>query len=175
MITVVLYEPEKPANTGNIIRTCQAFDMKLAIVGKPSFEISDKALRRAEMDYAIGFEIEQYPDYETFLTRHKEEGYYVTRYSDRTYSNYDFSDVKKDIFLMFGKESTGIPKDILKKHLDHCMRIPMTIDSRSLNLSNSVAIVASEVLRQRNFAGLSTVETIKGRDFLKNWDPEKDR
>ncbi len=173
MITIVLYEPEKPANTGNIIRTCQAFDMKLAIVGKPSFEISDKALRRAEMDYAIGFEIEQYPDYDSFLKKHKEEGYYVTRYSDRTYSNFDFSDPKKDIFLMFGKESTGIPKEILKAHLDRCMRIPMTINSRSLNLSNSVAIVASEVLRQRNFQGLSTVENIKGCDFLKNYDPDK--
>lgn len=170
MNRIVLFQPEKPANVGNIIRTCMALDAKLTIIGPLTFELNDKTLRRAEMDYAIGFEIERFDTIEEFLLAHpNEEGYYVTRYSERVYCDYNISDSSKSYFFMFGRESTGIPKDVLKDHYDHTMRIPMAINARSLNLSNSVAIVLSEALRQQNFPSLATTETIKGRDFLKNY------
>lgn len=170
MNRIVLFQPEKPANVGNIIRTCMAFDCKLTIIGPLTFELSDKNLRRAEMDYAVGFPIEILPSLDAFYEAHMdEEGYYVTRYSDRVYCDYDLKDTAKNYFFMFGRESTGIPKDVLKNHFDHTMRIPMAINARSLNLSNSVAIVLSEALRQQSFPSLSTIETIKGRDFLKNF------
>lgn len=168
MNRIVLFQPEKPANVGNIIRTCMALDARLTIIGPLTFTLDDKTLKRAEMDYAIGFNIERFDTFEDFLKVHgDEEGYFVTRYSDRTYCDYDLKSVNKNRYFMFGRESTGIPKDILKENYDHTMRIPMAIDARSLNLSNSVAIVLSEALRQQNFYSLATVETIKGRDFLK--------
>lgn len=170
MNRIVLFEPEKPANVGNIIRTCMALDAKLTIIGPLTFELNDKNLRRAEMDYAVGFPIERFDTIEAFLKAHPNEiGYYVTRYSQKVYSDYDVSDSSKSYFFMFGRESTGIPKDVLKEHYDHTMRIPMAINARSLNLSNSVAIVLSEALRQQDFPSLATTETIKGKDFLKNY------
>lgn len=170
MNRVVLFQPEKPANVGNIIRTCMAFDCKLTIIGPLTFTLDDKAFRRAEMDYAIGFEIERLATIEDFLRIHgNEDGYYVTRYSSKTYCDFDLSSVSTNHWFMFGRESTGIPKEVLKQHYEKTMRIPMAIDARSLNLSNSVAIVLSEALRQQNFFSLSTTETIKGKDFLKNF------
>ncbi|MFA6830355.1 MAG: tRNA (cytidine(34)-2'-O)-methyltransferase [Bacilli bacterium] len=167
MNRVVLFEPEKPANTGNIIRTCKAFDLKLTIIGNISFEMSDKAFRRAQMDYCIGFEIERFATIEDFMKVHgHEKGYYVTRYSKNLYSKPDYSDAGSNQWFMFGRESTGIPKEVLKTHLENSIRIPMTPDSRSLNLSNSVAIIMSEVLRQQNYFGLSIREEIKGEDLL---------
>jgi len=167
MVYVVLFEPEKPANVGNIIRTCMAFDAKLIIIGPLSFDLSDKSLKRAGMDYMIGFDIEFLPDIPSFYAKHKDANvFYVTRYSKKVYSSADYSDITSDLFLMFGRESTGIPHDVLREHLEKTVRIPMVIDARSLNLSNSVAIVLSEAERQRKFFGLSTVEAIKGQDFL---------
>ena len=174
MNRVVLFEPEKPANTGNIIRTCMAMDAKLTIIGNPTFDISDKALRRAEMDYAVGFQIERFRTIDEFLKAHGfEDGYFVTRYSNKVYSDYDLSNPGINHYFMFGRESTGIPKDVLKAHYEKTMRIPMAIDARSLNLANSVAIVLSEALRQQGFPSLSTEETIKGRDFLKDYPTGK--
>lgn len=174
MNRIVLFQPEKPANVGNIIRTCMALDAQLTIIGPLTFELSDRTLRRAEMDYAIGFEIERFDTIDEFLSAHPhEEGYYVTRYSENVYSDCDIHDSAKSYFFMFGRESTGIPKDVLKEHYDHTMRIPMAINARSLNLSNSVAIILSEALRQQNFPDFSTTETIKGRDFLKNYPTGK--
>lgn len=174
MNRIVLFQPEKPGNVGNIIRTCMALDASLTIIGPLTFPLDDHSLRRAEMDYAVGFPIERFDTIEEFLERHsKEEGYYVTRYSERVYSDYDISHPEKNYWFMFGRESTGIPKDVLKAHYDHTMRIPMAIDARSLNLSNSVAIVLSEALRQQNFPNLATTETIKGRYFLKDYPTDK--
>lgn len=170
MNRIVLFEPEKPANVGNIIRTCMALDAKLTIIGNLTFELSDKSLRRAEMDYAIGFDIERFQTIEEFFAVHgKEEGYFVTRYSNKVYCDFDLSHSERNMYFMFGKESTGIPKDVLKEHFENTMRIPMAINARSLNLSNSVAIVLSEALKQQNFPNLATIETIKGKDFLKNY------
>jgi tRNA (cytidine/uridine-2'-O-)-methyltransferase len=170
MNRIVLFEPEKPANTGNIIRTCMAMDCKLTIIGNPTFELTDKAFKRAEMDYCIGFEIERFNTIDEFLAKHgKEDGYYVTRYSENVYSSFDYSSVSDNHWFMFGRESTGIPKEVLKEHYGHTIRIPMAINARSLNLANSVAIVISEAIRQQGFYNLATTETIKGRDFLKNY------
>ncbi|MFA6861248.1 MAG: tRNA (cytidine(34)-2'-O)-methyltransferase [Bacilli bacterium] len=170
MNRIVLFEPEKPANTGNIIRTCMALDATLTIIGNPTFDLSDKAFKRAEMDYCIGFKIERFLTIDEFLAKHgKEDGYYVTRYSENVYTRFDYSDIACDHWFMFGRESTGIPKDVLKSHYDKTIRIPMAINARSLNLANSVAIVLSEAIRQQGFYNLATTETIKGRDFLKNY------
>ena len=169
MINVVLFQPEKPLNTGNIMRTCVASGAKLHIIGPLTYKIDDKGLKRAGMDYLVGFSYEYYDSYEEFVLKNNNPlVYYITRYGKVAPSEIDFKIVESDIFVMFGKESTGIPKEILKDHLDDCFRIPMIEGVRSLNLSNCVAIVIYEILRQRSYEGLSKVETIKGEDFLIN-------
>lgn len=167
MINIVLYRPEKPQNTGNIMRTCVAIHATLHIIGPLSFSIDSKDLKRVGMDYIDDLKMFYYPDYETFDKKyHEQEIFYITRYSDKVYSSFDFSNPIKDIFVMFGRESTGIPHDILREHPDHLLRLPMVPEARSLNLSNCVAIIAYEILRQQNFPNLSTSEAIKGSDFL---------
>ena len=119
------------------------------------------------MDYIDDLKMHYYPDYESFVKENPNaDVYYVTRYARTVYSTYDLSNPSRNIYLMFGRESTGIPHDILKSHEDRLMRIPMVPEARSLNLSNCVALVAYEVLRQQNFPNLATEEAIKGPDFL---------
>ena len=167
MINIVLYRPEKPQNTGNIMRTCVAIHAKLHIIGPLTFSIDSKDLKRVGMDYIDDLKMHYYPDYEAFVKENPNaDVYYVTRYARTVYSSYDLSNPLKDIYLMFGRESTGIPHDILKCHEDRLMRIPMVPEARSLNLSNCVALVAYEVLRQQKFPNLATEEAIKGPDFL---------
>ena len=167
MINIVLYRPEKPQNTGNIMRTCVAIHATLHIIGPITFSIDSKDLKRVGMDYIDDLKMHFYPTYEDFEKKYKDqEIFYVTRYSQRVYSTFDFSDPIKDVFVMFGRESTGIPHEILLQHPDHLLRLPMVPEARSLNLSNCVAIIAYEVLRQQNFIGLSTSEAIKGENFL---------
>ena len=169
MLHIILYRPEKPQNTGNIMRTCVAIHAKLHIIGPLTFSIDSKDLKRVGMDYIDDLKMEYYQDYEDFLKRSNLDNiYYITRYSNKVYSSFDLSNPVKDIGLMFGRESTGIPHDILRSHPDRCMRIPMVPEARSLNLSNCVAIVAYEVLRQQKYPELSTSEAIKGEDFLIN-------
>ncbi len=167
MIGIILYRPEKPANVGNIIRTCMATEAKLYIIGPLSFSLTTKELQRAGMDYIKESDFVIYENYEVFLKDFEDKNiYYVTRYSNNLYSSFDYSRVDEEIYFMFGRESTGIPHDILRKNINKTVRIPMTISARSLNLSNSVAIVLYEALRQRKFYGLATYETIKGENFL---------
>ena len=168
MIHIVLYRPEKPQNTGNIMRTCVAIHATLHIIGPITFSVENKDLQRVGMDYIDDLKMEFHPTYEDFLKAYPDANvYYVTRYAKTVYSSYDFSKLMaEDIFLMFGRESTGIPHDILKAHQDKLMRIPMVPEARSLNLSNCVALVTYEVLRQQNFPNLATEEAIKGPDFL---------
>ena len=168
MIHIVLYRPEKPQNTGNIMRTCVAIHAILHIIGPITFSVENKDLQRVGMDYIDDLKMEFHPTYEDFLKAYPDANvYYVTRYAKTVYSSYDFSKlIAEDIFLMFGRESTGIPHDILKAHQDKLMRIPMVPEARSLNLSNCVALVTYEVLRQQNFPNLATEEAIKGPDFL---------
>ena len=169
MIHIILYRPEKPQNTGNIMRTCVTIHACLHIIGPLSFSIDSKDLQRVGMDYIKDLKMYFYPTYEDFIAKYpNQEIYYVTRYADKVYSSYDFSNPIKDVFLMFGRESTGIPHDILRAHPDHLLRIPMVPEARSLNLSNCVAILAYEVLRQQKFPNLATSEAIKGEDFLIN-------
>ena len=167
MIHIVLYRPEKPQNTGNIMRTCVAIGAVLDIIGPLSFSLDHKDLLRAGLDYIDSLKYNVFPTYEDYLKEYPNaDTYYVTRYSNKVYSSFDFTDSNRNIFLMFGRESTGIPHDILRSHPDRLLRIPMVPEARSLNLSNSVAIVVYEVLRQQKFTNLSTSEQIKGENFL---------
>ena len=151
MINIVLYRPEKPQNTGNIMRTCVAIHATLHIIGPLSFSIDSKDLKRVGMDYIDDLKMYFYENYEEFAKKHpNEDVYYITRYSNKVYSTFDFSDPIKDIYVMFGRESTGIPHDILREHPDRLLRLPMVPEARSLNLSNCVAIVAYEILRQQS-------------------------
>ena len=169
MIHIVLYQPEKPQNTGNIMRTCVAINATLDIIGPICFSLDSKDLKRAGLDYIDSLKYHYFSSYEEYLKEYPHANtYYVTRYSNKVYSSFDFTNTGEDIFLMFGRESTGIPHDILRDHSDRLLRIPMVPEARSLNLSNSVAIVVYEVLRQQKFRDLSTHEAIKGEDFLFN-------
>lgn len=168
MIHIVLYQPEIPQNTGNIIRSAMAINAKVHLIKPLGFSLDDKSLLRASMDYIDDVEIQEYENYDEFVKLNPNiKIYYVTRYSNKCYSDFDLSDPSEDLYFMFGRESTGIPHDILLKHQDECMRIPMSLNARSLNLSNSVAIVIYEACRQQDFYSLATFETIKGEDFLK--------
>ena len=166
MINVVLYEPEIPANTGNIMRTCMAFNIRLHLIEPLGFSLDEKHLRRAGMDYVNDLDYQTYKNWNMFLETNKGSFYFVSRYATKTPDEFDYTKDEGDIYLVFGKESTGIPKDILYDNLDTCMRIPMVKEARSLNLSNCVALVSYEVLKQLNYPELCKHETIKGEDFL---------
>ncbi|MDY0177635.1 MAG: tRNA (cytidine(34)-2'-O)-methyltransferase [Bacilli bacterium] len=167
MIHIVLFRPEKPLNTGNIMRTCVAIGAKLHVIGPIDFSLAEKDIKRAGLDYIERLKLEFHREYFEFENKYgKEDIFYVTRYANKTYTSFDFSDSCKDIFLMFGRESTGIPHEILRENKNCLLRIPMISDTRSLNLANSVAIVVYEVLRQQKFEGLATQEEIKGSNWL---------
>lgn len=167
MLHVVLYEPEIPQNCGNIMRTCMASNTRLHLIEPLGFKLDEKHLRRAGMDYMKELDYTIYPDWESFTSAHPSENYYfMTRYGHVPPSHFDFTACEGDIYLILGKESTGVPKSILKHHLDHCMRLPMVPNARSLNLSNCAAIIVYEVLRQLDYPDLSCEEAIKGSDWL---------
>ena len=154
-INIVLVEPEIPQNTGNIARTCAATGAKLHLIKPLGFEITDKYLKRAGLDYWDKLEIEEHENLQAFLNKYEPKGnmFFVSTkathcYSDIEYSKYD------EIFLLFGKETKGLPEDLLKKYINQTIRIPMKNRIRSLNLSNSVSIVVYEVLRQVEFDDL---------------------
>lgn len=166
MINIVLYEPEIPTNTGNIMRSCVATSAKLHLIKPLGFSLDEKSVKRSGANYIDKLNYELYENYQDFLNKNTGEFYYFTRYGKKPHTSFNYSDNKKNIYLIFGKESSGIPKEILKNHLDRCMRIPMTKDVRSLNLSNCVAIVLYEVLRQQNYNNLLTKEPHKGENYL---------
>lgn len=154
MINIVLLEPEIPANTGNIGRTCVATGTRLHLIEPLGFSLSEKALKRAGMDYWPELDVTTYVDYADFLTRNPDAKlYFATTKGRHIYSDAHFED---NCYLVFGKESAGIPEEILKEHPDTCVRIPMVGETRSLNLSNSVAVVLYEALRQHGFANMKT-------------------
>lgn len=167
MINIVLYEPEIPQNTGNIMRTCVATGAKLHLIKPLGFELDEKRIRRSGVNYIDKLKYEVYENFDDFKNKNQGTYYYFTRYGKKPHSSFDYKeDINKDIYLIFGKESTGIPKEILQKDLEHCMRIPMTSDVRSLNLSNCVAIVLYEVLRQFDYNDLLRTEPHKGENFI---------
>ena len=148
-LNIVLYEPEIPANTGNIGRTCVATGTKLHLIEPLGFSLSEKALKRGGMDYWSQLEVERYVNYEDFLQRNPGAKIYMaTTKAKKIYSEASY---EPDCYIMFGKESAGIPEEILVEHPEECVRIPMIGETRSLNLSNSVAIVLYEALRQNQF------------------------
>ena len=154
MINIVLLEPEIPANTGNIGRTCVATGTRLHLIEPLGFSLSEKALKRAGMDYWPDLDVTTYIDYEDFLARNPgAQIFYATTKGRHIYSDAAYPD---GCYIMFGKESAGIPEEILREHPDTCVRIPMIGETRSLNLSNSVAVVLYEALRQPGFAHMKT-------------------
>ena len=158
-INIVMVEPEIPQNTGNIARTCAATGGKLHLVEPLGFEITDKALKRAGLDYWDKLEIEKHISLNDFLEKYKPEEnnmYFVTTKGKKCYSDVDYSQID-EVFLLFGKETKGLPEDLLQKYIEKTIRIPMRSTLRSLNLSNSVAIVVYEVLRQKDFENLEEI------------------
>ncbi len=167
MLHIVLYEPEIPQNTGNIMRTCVASGCQLHLIEPLGFQLDEKHLKRAGMDYRNELVYTTYPNFNAFKQANPSGHYYfVTRYGNVPPETYDYTKCEGDIYLIFGKESSGIPKELLQGYLDQCMRIPMIASARSLNLSNCVAIVAYEVLKQLGYPNLVQHECIKGEDFL---------
>ena len=163
---IVLYQPEIPQNTGNIMRTCAGTNTKLHLIKPLGFSLDEKHLRRSAVNYFENCNYQVYEDFSDFVNKNKGQYYFLTRYGTNTYTDYNFSNTNEDIYLIFGKESTGIPKEILKEDLDHCMRLPMTDKVRALNLSNCVAIATYEVLRQNDYFDLLRTEPFKGEDYL---------
>lgn len=149
-LNIVMVEPEIPQNTGNVARTCAATGARLHLVKPMGFEIDDKKLKRAGLDYWHLLDITYYESLDEFMEIHRNDTmFYFTTKAPRAYSDVDFPD---DVYLLFGKETKGLPEDFLKEHYDdRCVRIPMIDEARSLNLSNAVAIAAYEFLRQKNF------------------------
>ncbi|MDD5828945.1 MAG: tRNA (cytidine(34)-2'-O)-methyltransferase [Lachnospira sp.] len=149
MLNIVLHEPEMPANTGNIGRTCVAAGARLHLIEPMGFILNDKMVKRAGLDYWDKLDVTVYDDYDDFLKRNPGAKIYMaTTKAHKTYAEVNYED---DCYIMFGKESAGIPEEILVDNEDTCVRIPKIRDIRSLNLSNSVAIVLYEALRQHNF------------------------
>ena len=160
---IVLLEPEIPANTGNIGRTCVATGTRLHLIEPLGFRLGEKELKRAGMDYWPQLDVTTYMNYEDFLRRNPGAKIYMaTTKGPQVYSDVSF---EPDCYLMFGKESAGIPEDILVKNQETCVRIPMIGDIRSLNLSNSVAIVLYEALRQNNFDHMNLEGHLRNYDW----------
>lgn len=158
-LNIVLVEPEIPQNTGNIARTCAAIGAKLHLVYPLGFSISEKAVKRAGLDYWDKLEIEEHISFNEFLNKYKPEEndmYFVTTKGKHVYSEPKYEEME-EVYLLFGKETKGLPEDILQKYINKTIRIPMRETLRSLNLSNSVSIVAYEVFRHANFAGLEEI------------------
>ena len=157
MLNIVLVEPEIPQNTGNIARTCACTNCRLHLVRPFGFEISDKTLRRAGLDYWKYLDITYYENEEEFFEKHKNDTIYY--FSTKAKHNYTEITYPDEVYLMFGRETKGLPEHILQANPDTTVRIPMLPTLRSLNLSNSVAIATYEVLRQQGFEGFDTEGT----------------
>ncbi len=166
MINVVLFEPEIPENTGNIMRTCAASGARLHLIRPLGFAMSTGIIKRSAVNYIDKVDYTLYDDFLDFISKNPGEYYFFTRYGKKPHSEIDYTDKKKNIYLIFGKESTGIPKEILRKYLDRCIRIPCSDNVRCLNVSNCVAIAVYEVLRQQNYNDLLRYEPFKGEDWL---------
>ncbi len=153
-LNIVLVEPEIPQNTGNIVRTCAATGAVLHLIGPLGFSIEDRYLKRAGLDYWDEAKINYYDSLQDFMDKYGDHKLYYST----TKAIYNYCDVayEEDCFVLFGKETAGLPEELLKDNKETCIRIPMKEGIRSLNLSNSVAIVVYEAFRQRNFENLST-------------------
>ena len=157
-INIVMVEPEIPQNTGNIARTCAATGAKLHLVKPLGFSIDDKYLKRAGLDYWDKLEIEEHDNLNAFFSKYKMNNnmFLASTKSKQTYSDVDYTKFD-EIFILFGKETKGLPEDLIENNMKQAIRIPMREGLRSLNLSNSVAIVVYEILRQNNFNDLQQI------------------
>ncbi len=162
-INIVLIEPEIPQNTGNIARTCAATGASLHLVRPLGFEIDDKKLKRAGLDYWHSLDITYYDSLSDFMEKNKgEQMYFYSTKAPQKYTDIQYPD---KVFLVFGKETAGLPEELLKANPDRCVRIPMRDGLRSLNLSNSAAVAVFEVLRQRDFSQLKTAGELTKYDW----------
>lgn len=154
-INIVLYQPEIPANTGNIARTCLATDATLHLIHPLGFSTDDKMVKRAGLDYWENVDIREYDSIQDLYATYTEGTfYYIENFGTKYYTEYDYSNSDEDLFFVFGRETDGIPKSLLEGKEDRCLRIHMSDKVRSLNLSNTSAIIIYEALRQRGFSGL---------------------
>lgn len=168
MLNVVLFEPEIPGNTGNIMRTCVATNTHLHLIKPLGFSLEDKYIKRSGVNYIDNCHYTVYENIEEFFAKNPGEYYFLTRYGHKPHSDFDYSDSNKNIYFIFGKESTGIPKEILKPHIYRCIRLPMTDKVRALNLSNTVAIMVYEALRQQNYNDLLRDEPHKSKTYIED-------
>lgn len=153
---IVLYQPEIPANTGNIARTCLATNTTLHLIRPLGFSTDDKMLRRAGLDYWHNVNIMEYDSIDELYEKYKHGlFYYIENFGKKYYTDYDYSNINDELFFVFGRETDGIPRALIEGKEDHCLRIHMTDQVRSLNLSNTAAIVIYEVLRQQGFPALT--------------------
>lgn len=173
-LNVVLYHPEIPQNTGNIMRSCVGFHAKLHLIKPLGFSLDEKHLKRSSLDYFEFLEYEVYEDYKDFKKKNPGKYYFFTRYGHQSPASIDFTKSQENIYLILGAESTGIAYDILKENLDSCYRIPTTNKVRSLNLSNCAAIVLFLASSQLQDAEIYSdePECFKGKNFIEDLDVE---
>jgi tRNA (cytidine/uridine-2'-O-)-methyltransferase len=154
-INVVLYQPQIPSNTGNIARTCAGTDTNLHLIRPLGFSTDDKMLKRAGLDYWQFVNIFYYDSLDDFYEKNVGgEFFYITKFGKKPFSSFDYSNVSKNYFFIFGRETTGLPKEVIENNKETSLRIPMNENIRSLNLSNTAAILIYEALRQQNYAHL---------------------
>jgi tRNA (cytidine/uridine-2'-O-)-methyltransferase len=153
---VVLYQPEIPANTGNIARTCAATNTTLHLIRPLGFSTDDKMLKRAGLDYWEFVNIKYYDSLdELFETNKQGQFFFITKFGKKHHTSFSYEDQSKDYFFVFGRETNGLPKELIENNMDRCLRLPMTEHVRSLNLSNTAAILIYEGLRQQNYNDLT--------------------
>jgi len=169
MLNIVLFEPEIPANTGNIMRTCAATNTKLHLIKPLGFSLEEKYIKRCGAGYIDKCNYTLYENFEDFKNKNKGTYYFLTRYGHTPHSSFDYSKKDENIYFIFGKESTGIPLDILKPFIDTCLRIPMSDKVRALNVSNAVAITLYEALRQQDYNDLLFDEPHKDKNLIENY------
>ncbi|MBN2696891.1 MAG: tRNA (cytidine(34)-2'-O)-methyltransferase [Bacilli bacterium] len=167
-LNVVLYHPEIPQNTGNIMRTCAGTGAVLHLIEPLGFKLDAKHLKRSGVNYLEHVQYKVYKSWDEFVELNQGVYAMFTRYGDRSPDQFDFTNPEAEYYLVFGKESTGIPKEILRNYRENCLRFPINDKIRSLNLANTVAVALFEVLRQQGYPGLSRSEpeTLKGPSWL---------
>ncbi|MBE4909111.1 tRNA (uridine(34)/cytosine(34)/5-carboxymethylaminomethyluridine(34)-2'-O)-methyltransferase TrmL [Bacillus luteolus] len=155
-IHVVLYQPENPSNTGNIVRTCAGTNANLHLIHPLGFSTDDKMLKRAGLDYWEHVDLQYYNSIDEFYEKNQNgEFHFITEHGEKQHSSFDYSDLSKDYFFIFGSETTGLPKEMIEQNRDRSLRLPMTEKIQALNMSNTAAILIYEALRQQNFNGLT--------------------
>ncbi|WP_434334349.1 tRNA (cytidine(34)-2'-O)-methyltransferase [Mycoplasma capricolum subsp. capricolum] len=166
-INIVLYQPEIAQNVGAIMRTCVAINARLHIIEPLGFIFDDRHLSRSSANEYKNVDCIRYDDWNDFITKHQSITLFcLSRYGQKPISDFDFSKINDNVYLVFGKESTGIAKPILKEHYNTTFRIPMISETRSLNIANTVGIASYEVLRQWDYLDLVKYETQKGKDYI---------